>query len=946
MPSVSKKQHDAMEAAAHGGGTLGIPRKVGEEFIAHDSTEKGHAAGIIHVAPDGRVLLLRRSPTEENYASHWALPGGNGEPGETPLQTALRESREELGGDTQGKPKLVDGRITPSGMAFHTFAKPAAQAFAPRLNGEHSGHLWAHLHDLPQPLHPAVHRTLHEQLLPEGVTAQDMAPEDWRGLAQGLVKWLAAEDPEQAQDEQQRDDDGKFGSGGSNRGGAVKFGENGKSAGNLPMSKYDQDSGSVEQLTKQIEEKINKGDKGRTASIDALGAAQRGKLSATQSYLGGEGGGEAAFEEISDDKPILARTPDGVLHIVDGHHRMDDAINENKNIDALIFDVPGTGEKKKFLRQAQDDQAVLVTGPNGAVPLVAEDDKLPKSEVDYSPAKDDSDERCALCAHFQLPDACELVSGEINPEYWCKRFLEDQLGGAGAVPDDELVEEPEEEVLEDVEEGDDPRFTYSPGDLQLEDAPDDLEMDEISEEEMGLPRATINLYGDGTAEITRDEDTFAEDEGQFDEGKVKRDNDGKFATTGGGGGGAAAEPAKETKEHKPSGAIRAIMKGNGFVKVKGGLGYFNAASGVLIKIHADPKNAVASHVWSAEHKGSEAKGTGAGQLSAHLQTLINTASQPAQSTLTPEQNKKVDEALAQPAPATEQSKSAGVPTLKIDGLLKDKGYEYMQNPEVGKMLYKSDKGFVQVTPGSNDWVVQSPGFSTKEGSGLDNLQALLGGKKMDYKGDGSSAWKVSQKNVAPQTPAQQAVKSKQTEMQQLSSKASGLRETIAKARPTPTAGENSALNAYKGSEYVAINQKLRFDHNMGSVQHHINALDSYLSKAEIPEDCTLWRNVNNDYAKILQSMAMEGMKFTDKGFISTSTDPNFHLHSGLKMKINVKKGTKGAAIRPSGTSDGENEVVLQRGSALVIKKLDFANNIMEVDVDQSHFQQAEKKEAA
>lgn len=39
MPSVSEKQHNAMEAAAHGHSTLSIPESVGKEFVAADSDE-------------------------------------------------------------------------------------------------------------------------------------------------------------------------------------------------------------------------------------------------------------------------------------------------------------------------------------------------------------------------------------------------------------------------------------------------------------------------------------------------------------------------------------------------------------------------------------------------------------------------------------------------------------------------------------------------------------------------------------------------------------------------------------------------------------------------------------------------------------------------------------------------------------------------------------------
>lgn len=44
MPSVggmSGPQHRAMEAAAHGQSTLGIPQKVGKEFVAADAAKAG-----------------------------------------------------------------------------------------------------------------------------------------------------------------------------------------------------------------------------------------------------------------------------------------------------------------------------------------------------------------------------------------------------------------------------------------------------------------------------------------------------------------------------------------------------------------------------------------------------------------------------------------------------------------------------------------------------------------------------------------------------------------------------------------------------------------------------------------------------------------------------------------------------------------------------------------
>lgn len=50
------------------------------------------AAGLLVSDPQGRVLLLTTS-----YKPEWEIPGGLGEPGEGPLATVRRESREELG---------------------------------------------------------------------------------------------------------------------------------------------------------------------------------------------------------------------------------------------------------------------------------------------------------------------------------------------------------------------------------------------------------------------------------------------------------------------------------------------------------------------------------------------------------------------------------------------------------------------------------------------------------------------------------------------------------------------------------------------------------------------------------------------------------------------------------------------------------------------------------
>lgn len=120
-----------------------------------------YAAGCIFRDPEGNILLLKRSPLEKNYAGHWALPGGGSEEGETPEDTARRESREEIGWEPQDMEK-VDEVKTPSGLIFHTFASQVPERFETKLNSEHVGSGWFKPSALPDPMHPAVSDTIRK----------------------------------------------------------------------------------------------------------------------------------------------------------------------------------------------------------------------------------------------------------------------------------------------------------------------------------------------------------------------------------------------------------------------------------------------------------------------------------------------------------------------------------------------------------------------------------------------------------------------------------------------------------------------------------------------------------------------------------------------------------------------------------------------------------------
>lgn len=111
-------------------------------------------AGIIFF--DGKEVLLLKK-----HGGRWVFPGGKPIQGETPLQTAKRETKEEAGkvvGDNVGEIKFeFDDRT------FYSYIFRIEKPFEVTLSDEHTDYAWVDYTELQKiKLHRNVYRTIKD----------------------------------------------------------------------------------------------------------------------------------------------------------------------------------------------------------------------------------------------------------------------------------------------------------------------------------------------------------------------------------------------------------------------------------------------------------------------------------------------------------------------------------------------------------------------------------------------------------------------------------------------------------------------------------------------------------------------------------------------------------------------------------------------------------------
>jgi 8-oxo-dGTP pyrophosphatase MutT (NUDIX family) len=96
------------------------PAPVDDWIAGRPMPEAGLDGRMVDVSGGAAFLLCRRAARLNSHAAQWALPGGRLDPGETPIDAALRETHEEVGVELPGSSVLglLDDYPTRSGYVI------------------------------------------------------------------------------------------------------------------------------------------------------------------------------------------------------------------------------------------------------------------------------------------------------------------------------------------------------------------------------------------------------------------------------------------------------------------------------------------------------------------------------------------------------------------------------------------------------------------------------------------------------------------------------------------------------------------------------------------------------------------------------------------------------------------------------------------------------------
>jgi 8-oxo-dGTP pyrophosphatase MutT (NUDIX family) len=118
-----------------------------KDFLREEKKENPAGAGFIIFCPDkDSILLIRRA--EASDKGELSTPGGSSKGDETPLETAIRETTEEVGKDFTGRSPMEEYEIQQGDFTFTTFLVGSVDEFPCSLNVEHDAWGWVDIDEV------------------------------------------------------------------------------------------------------------------------------------------------------------------------------------------------------------------------------------------------------------------------------------------------------------------------------------------------------------------------------------------------------------------------------------------------------------------------------------------------------------------------------------------------------------------------------------------------------------------------------------------------------------------------------------------------------------------------------------------------------------------------------------------------------------------------------
>jgi hypothetical protein len=153
----------------------------------------------------------------------------------------------------------------------------------------------------------------------------------------------------------------------------------------------------------------------------------------------------------------------------------------------------------------------------------------------------------------------------------------------------------------------------------------------------------------------------------------------------------------------------------------------------------------------------------------------------------------------------------------------------------------------------------------------------------------------------------------------------------------PTNSQYESVKDYIGKYYTSINKYLRGegDASKETIERINNLNELFRNKdAVLKQDLILRRGgykSSEDIQKLIVSLN-SGLpsKFTDKGFISTTTSNEFSgkgANSKVIYKILAKKGTRALSVKAISEYSAENEVILPHGQSFELLEYEFKDGV-------------------